>query len=81
MLLDCCTLHPELMAGVSGAVRAHSLWVEDVSFEEIAGCWLLKPVLVPSSQRFARFHQSSSLIWVILTVIPLIWHIAIVVMT
>ena len=28
--MDCRMLHPELMAGVSGAAHAHGLWVEDV---------------------------------------------------
>ena len=46
MELDGCTLHPELPAGVSGAAHAHGLRVEDISLEEVAGCSLLKPVLV-----------------------------------
>ena len=30
VVLDCCMLHLELVAGVFGAARAHGLWVEDV---------------------------------------------------
>jgi len=35
-------LHPELMADVSGAAHAHSLQVEGVDLDEVAGCHLLK---------------------------------------
>jgi len=55
-------LHPELVAGVSGMTHAHSLRVEDVNLEEVAGCSLLKPVIFPSALHFAQFHQSSSFI-------------------
>jgi len=55
-------LRPELTAGVSGVSRAHSLWVEDVNLDEVAGCQLLKSGPVPSPLCFARFHQSPSLI-------------------
>ncbi|OPJ78892.1 hypothetical protein AV530_017928 [Patagioenas fasciata monilis] len=59
VVLDCCMLHQKLITGVSGVVHAYDLWVEDVNLEEVAGCQLLKPVLVPSSLHFAWFHQSS----------------------
>jgi len=49
-------LHPELVAGVSGAAHAHGLRVEDVHFEEVTGCQLLKPGLVPSMLHFAWFQ-------------------------
>ena len=50
VLLDCCTLHPELFftAGVSGMVHARSLDVKDVIFDEVPG-HQLKSVLVPKS--------------------------------
>ena len=35
-------LRPELTADVSGAARAHSLQVGDVSLDEVVGCQLLK---------------------------------------
>jgi len=37
VVLDNCTLHPELTAGVSGAGYARGQWVEDVDLEEVAG--------------------------------------------
>ena len=68
-----CMLCLEPVAGVSGAARAHSLWVEDVDLDEVAGCQLLKPCPVPSPMCFARFHHRPPLLaWVILTVISLI---------
>ena len=51
--------HPELADGVFGEAHAHSLRVEDVDLEEVAGHQLLKPVQVPSLVHFARFHRSS----------------------
>ena len=71
MVLDGCVLHLELVAGISGMAQAHDLWVEDVNLNEVAGCQLLKPGPVLSLLYFAQFHQSSSFIWVIATVIPL----------
>ena len=35
-------LHPELMADVSGAARAHSLQFGDVDLDEVVECQLLK---------------------------------------
>jgi len=53
----------QLVAGVSGAARAYSLQVEDVSHvDEVSGCQLLKSGPVPSSLCSARFHQSPSFI-------------------
>ena len=78
MVSDCCMLHPELAASISVMTHVHGLWDKDVSFEEVVGCQLLKSVLVPSSLLgFIKVHPL--LIWVILTVIPLIQHIAVVV--
>ena len=67
-------LHPELMADVSGAARAHSLQVGDVDRDEVAGCQLLKNQ-VQSHHRCALpgfIEVRPSLVWVILTVILLI---------
>jgi len=58
VVLDGHLLHPELAAGVSDVAHAHGLWVEDVGLEEVAGCQLLKPAVVPSLLHFAPFHQS-----------------------
>jgi len=55
-------LHPELTAGVSGAAHVHSLQAEDIDFDEVAGCQLLKSGPVPSPLSFVRFHQSPSFI-------------------
>ena len=61
----------ELATGTFGATHALGLQVEDVDLEEIAGhqfkfyhccTWL-------------SFKVHPSVIWVIFTVIPLIWHI------
>jgi len=38
---------PELMADVSGVALPHSLWVEDVDLDEVAGCQLLKTMSSP----------------------------------
>ena len=53
-------LHLELVTGVSGAARAHGLWIENVNVDEVAGCQLLKPGPVPSLLCFAGFCQSPS---------------------
>ena len=45
---------------VSGVARVHSLQVEDVDLDEVAGCQLLKPGPARSPLCFARFHQSPS---------------------
>jgi len=74
-------LHPEFTAGVSAMDHAHGLWVKDIDLKEVAVHQVLKPVLVPSPLHFTQLHQISSLIvWVTLTVVPLIWHIAAVVL-
>jgi len=65
-------LHLELTDGLFGAARAHSLWVEDVDLDEVAGCQLWKPGPVPSPLCSVWLHQSPSFIWVILTTISLI---------
>ena len=70
-MLGCCMLPLELAASTFGATHALGLQVEDVDLEEIAGCqfkfyhcctWL-------------SFKVHPAVIWVILRVIPLIWHI------
>lgn len=38
MVLDCCMLHPKLIAGVSGETHANDLQAEDSDLEEVAGC-------------------------------------------
>ena len=43
MVLDDCMLHPELVAGVSGAACAHGVQLGDVDLDEVAGYKLLKP--------------------------------------
>ncbi|XP_074667533.1 uncharacterized protein LOC141917846 [Strix aluco] len=48
VMLDWCTLHAELVAGVFGVAYTHSLQVGDVDLEEVARHQLLKPVQVPS---------------------------------
>ena len=58
MVLDGCTLHPELVAGVSNMSQAHGLQVADAGLGEVAGCQLLKPGPVPSPLYFAQFHRS-----------------------
>jgi len=55
-------LHLELTVDVSGVACPHSLQVEDVDLDEVAGCQLLKPGPVPSPLCSARFHQSPSFI-------------------
>jgi len=55
-------VHLELVAGVSDAAHAHSLGVEDVDLDEVAGCQLWKPGPVLSALHFAQFHQSPSFI-------------------
>lgn len=62
MVLYCSMLHPELKARVSGAAHVHSLWVEDVDLEKVAGHQLMKPVRVPSPLHLAQYHQSPSFI-------------------
>jgi len=57
-----CLLHPELMADVSGAARAHSLQVGGVNHDKVAGCQLFKPGPVPSLLCSARLHQNSTLL-------------------
>ena len=59
MMLDCCMLHSQLTANVSGMVHTHGMWVEDVNLKKVVGCSLLKSVLVSSPLHLARFHQSS----------------------
>ena len=71
MALDCCVLPPEPAAGVFGATHAHGLRVEDVDLEEIAGCQFK----FHHCCTLLSFKVHPSVIWVILTVIPLIWHI------
>jgi len=58
VVMGSCMLHPELMAGVSHAARAHNLQVEYVDLDEVVGCQLLKPGPVPSPLCSARFRQS-----------------------
>ena len=62
MVLDGHMLYSELAAGVSGVAHAHDLRIEDVDFDEIAKCQLLKPDPVPSLLHFVRCHQSPSFI-------------------
>jgi len=81
VVLDGHMLYPDLVAAVSGVAHAHSLQVKDVDLDEVAGCQLLKPGPVPSPLHFAWFHQSPSLIsLMMLTAIPLMYHVTIVVM-
>lgn len=79
VMVDCFILHPELLAGVSGAAHFPGLWIEDVKRKSLgANCW---------SQLWFHHHCTflgfikvhSLLIWVIAIVIPLIWHIATIV--
>jgi len=58
VVLDGHMLHLKLTAGVSGMAHAHSLQVEAVDLDEVAGCQLFKSGPVPPQLRFARFHQS-----------------------
>jgi len=62
VVLDGHMLHLELVAGVPGTGYAHGLRAEDVDLEEVAGCQLLMPGLVPSPLCFAWFYQSSPFI-------------------
>ena len=62
----------ELAAGTLGATHALGLQVEDVDLEEIAG----RQFKFHHCCSWLNFKVHPSVIWVILTVIPLIWHIA-----
>jgi len=56
VVLDCHILHLELTVGVSGMVHVHALWAKEVNPVKIAGCQLLKPVLILSLLHFPQFH-------------------------
>ena len=56
VVLDCCILHLELTAGVSGVVHVYTLWAEDADLNEVPGHQLLKSGLSPSPLHFAQFH-------------------------
>ena len=57
MVLDDRILSPQIEAGVPGTGYAHCLWVEDGNLEEVAGCQLLMPGLVPSLLHFVGFIE------------------------
>ena len=61
----------DLAAGTFGAIHALGLQVEDFDLEEIAG----RQFKFYHCCTWLSFKVHPAVIWVILTVIPLIWHI------
>ena len=70
-MLGCCMLPLELAAGTFGATHALGLQVEYVDLGENAG----RQFKLYHCCTWLSFKVHPSVLWVILTVIPLIWHI------